>query len=169
MNTDFISPTIVGDPRVALIAQLNRFRKHAKSPELPLTTPIDATIAREAILLLGARFTSSLISVPDPTVLQLKAETDKALKDPIRYVTSNIDQIAKTLAIYGDTLGYPVAPVGITTRSTKRKLSTLQWGLIILGVGAVGAGIIYAIHRQQTSEPLFDLPSSVEDALNPST
>lgn len=136
-----ISPTISGSPLVAFYAQLNRYRGHSNQPPFDLATPtVTNEAALTAILLLQARLASGLIQIPDTATAQNEmAKLDAALKDPITYVNARLSQVTQTLAVYGDTIGLPVASVGITTSSVKRTRWGLALGLTaVLGLAAWG-------------------------------
>lgn len=152
-----ISPTISGSPIVAFYAQLNRYRVHSNQPPFDLATPtVTNEAALTAILLLQARLASGLIQIPDTaTAQQEMAKLDAALKDPVTYVNGQLAHITQTLAIYGDTIGLPVASVGITTSAVKRTRWGLALGLtVVLGLAAWGG---YRYWRSRRSSlPTFE-------------
>lgn len=135
---------LVGDKAVALTAQVNRFLKHDGYPEQPLQPGV-ITLATglTALGILNARLTASLINEKDSAArVGISTEMHNisaAQSDPVAYVQSHLEQVTRTLAIWGDIQGYPPASVGITTRDPRiRRWYQTWWGMGLLGAGVLG-------------------------------
>lgn len=132
-------PPIAGDATTALIAQVNRFRdRHGQSAFQLATGTVPAAVAVAAIGILQARLTAATIRSPDTSSTTELQALSRAYGDPVGYVQPRRDVIAKTIALYGDSLGLPVAKVGITPPS-----SLLTKAVVIGGV-AVLAALLFA-------------------------
>lgn len=138
-----IAPTIQGDATTALIAQVNRFQKAAGGPQFPLATgqPIPIGPAAAAMRILFERYTVATIKTPDDGTIAKLEEVSKAQSDPVRYITPRLDQVTREIALYGDSKGLPPSPIGITTVSMFKRMSTTQKA-VILGVAAVAAAVL---------------------------
>lgn len=148
---EYLQPQIQGDPMVALVAQLNRFRTRQKLtqplPELPLVAgPITNEIAIEAITLLQAR---ALSAIEDPLAAASANELTIALRQPIQYVAPRVSSIAQMLALFGDSLGLPPAKAGIT-RADPRFVKTWDvwmWASVLGSVGLASILVAFGARR----------------------
>lgn len=116
-----VAPGIKGDPIVALVAQLNRFRALDHQPALPLNTELTPTIAREALTRARQRFESALKATGDTRINSEITRIDRAMSgdphmpDVVTAVKNDIVSIVQTLALYGDSLGLEPATIGIVS------------------------------------------------------
>ncbi len=146
-----IQPQVSGDPNVALIAQLNRFRKSAKQAEYPLITnqaiPLGAAI--DTITLLQTRAIAATLQ--DPNAGEVVKELTIALGNPLAYVSPRATMLAQQLALYGDSLGLTPAKVGITRSDPNFHPKWDAWMYLsvlgALGIGAMLAGVV--AHRMR--------------------
>ena len=149
---------IVGDPIIALKAQLNRFAGKSFNPSgvkeprryvtmaFPLAsgnlTDQQATVAT---IIVYDRYVSA------PLEVYSAAKAAWAFRglsgDTVAFVTANLAEITTTVAEYGDSLGLDPASVGITTRSPKFR-SRFPYGTVALVGGLVVAAILVARKRR---------------------
>lgn len=129
------TPAITGDPTIALVAQINRWRARANLPLYPLTVEaLDRPVALEALGLLQQRLATDLAMTADISVMNEMVRLQQAVaQDPLGYVRANRVVVTQTLALYGNSLGLPPAVYGIIPGP---KLSRVKLGLAI-GIGAL--------------------------------
>lgn len=154
--TTGLSPAILGNPIVALIGQLNRFRKAQKAPELPLwPQPVTPALANEALRLLKQRLDAAYAQLPDPNTLkqlnQIKAlVADRLDVTRMTYVTVNLAMVTQQLALYGNMLGLPAAKVGVTKDTDPTAPKEFPWVYVAVGLGVlVLGGGAYWVMRQR--------------------
>ena len=136
ISQGIVASTVSGDPTIALIAQVNRFRRSAGQPERQLVAmPITADLANEVINIERARVSKAYTVVKDPQVLLMIKALDAAMANPVAYVAPRATSLTQSIALYGDALGLPPASVGITTVSTAFGWSGLRWAMTLAFVG----------------------------------
>lgn len=137
---------IAGDPTVALIAQINRWKKRAGLPEYPLTPTLSLEVAKDALVLMQARLALALTTSADLSLTIEMAEIHRAYDNPVPYVNARLSTITQTLARYGDSLGLPQATVGIVQKSP----GIATWKLVLaIGGGLLAIGSIAAMARRR--------------------
>lgn len=142
-------PVIQGDPVVALLAQLNRFAGKTLSPpggaaprkyvsaEFTLgATAFDTRAASSAVAILIDRYQYAPLTGYDKSKV---IWATSGLDDPKTFVLANLDIIVPQIALYGDSLNLPAAPVGITTRDPKFTPSVTP-AQVVIGALAIGIG-----------------------------
>ena len=149
-----VSPyQVVGDPVIALIAQLNRFAGRTVNPggkcgarnylpggALPLVSAINDKVASTANLMMYDR----LNCISDSSLLdfrKMKAVND-ALTNPVPWLTANLADVTTQIAQYADSLGLPTASVGITTRDPKMSPSFPTKTVMLIGALALAAFVV---------------------------
>lgn len=156
-KTGLPATIISGDRAIALTAQLNRFRKANGFAEAPLVPGV-ITLADglTALGILQARLTDALFkATPDNRVAintQMMAIAS-AQGDPVAYVMPRLEEVTRTIAIWGDIQGYPPAKIGITQRDPRvKRWYQTWWGLGLIGAGSLaliaGAGHVALRARQ---------------------
>jgi hypothetical protein len=140
---------IVGDPVIALAAQLNRFagknfslgggQRHYVNAAFPLASGnLTDQMATAAVLIVFDRYQYA----PLTTYSGSKAKwANNGLANAVPFVTANLAEIVTTIAEFGDSLGLEPAAVGITTKSDKFK-SAFPVGTVAIVGGLIVAAIL---------------------------
>jgi hypothetical protein len=149
-----LAPGIQGDPVIALIAQLNRYRKAKNAPELPLVPgPLTPAIALEALTILRDRLNAANTRLPDPSTAKQLAEIQRLLTASIPmaylgYAFANIDLITQQLALNANAQGYAPAKAGITADTDPTAPKPLIWPWVVAGVVVLGGGAYWYMRRR---------------------
>lgn len=161
-----LGPQVVGDPVIALFAQLNRFAGRMVSPttgaarhyvaepfSLGLVSALPEMIRPAAIDLRAAMAAVSILI----DRYQLTTDTDSrltkwaisSLDSPQAFVRANIDTIVPIIAQYGDSLGLDPAAVGITTRDGRfTKASSAKTVVAVVSAVAIIGMVALAFMRR---------------------
>lgn len=143
-----LTADIVGDPTVALIAQLNRFvgkslsygTKGSSVPvrsAFPLVPALTDAAAFAAAVIVQARYANTTLDVwSDSKTLWIN---QGIAGDTTSFVRTNLQEITTTIAAYGDTLGLPPAKVGITkpvvpAAGLDMKMMAIAGGLLVVAL-----------------------------------
>lgn len=150
-STGQSTAALMGDRSIALTAQVNRFLKAQGYPEQPLVPGVvTIAVGLSALGILQARLTQSLIQSPsaeDRTAISTQMSAiSHAQSDPVAYIMPRIEEITRTLAIWGDLQGYKPAVAGITQRDPRIKLAVVKW----VGLGLVAVLGAFAGYRVYT-------------------
>lgn len=141
MNTGQGAP-VIGDPVLALVAQINRFQKASGQP-LVSGTPgvVTLDIASRALAIKLQQLTAALAVNPGDAATTTQISSIIAAQgNPVPYVQNNLVTMVQQLQAYADaSLGKP--------------LGAFQWALIgSLGLAAiVGALLLWRRHRSATA------------------
>lgn len=102
------------DPIAILRAQINRFRGpdapkafRYGATKFPATGPLDAEVAFAAVLLNSRR--AYEVFQRDPSLKSFLDRASQGWASPVKFVSDNLAEITKTIAIYGDLNGVPPA------------------------------------------------------------
>jgi hypothetical protein len=141
-----LTPGIQGNPTIALIAQLNRYRKAKNIPQLPFVPGVlTPAIAVEALTILRDRLDAANTRLPERSTARQLAEIQGLLAAsfPLRYmayVFANIDLITQQLALNANAEGYAPAKAGITADTDPTAPQPVYWPWIVAGVVILGGG-----------------------------
>jgi hypothetical protein len=145
-----LTPGIQGKPVIALIAQLNRYRKAKNIPQLPFVPGVlTPAIAVEALTILRDRLDAANTRLPDRSTARQLAEIQQLLAgslpfladaNRISYVLLNMDQVIQQLALNANAEGYAPAKAGITADTDPTAPQPVYWPWIVAGVVILGGG-----------------------------
>lgn len=128
---------VIGDPVADLIAQVNRFGTAAPvgaqfvQQPFPLATVISPGLAVVAITIYQRRAADAFSQFHDAGSAAAIAAANLGFADPVQFVSSNLADVTRTIAGYGDSLGLP----GSDGLSTLVGGVDMQTVLILAGLG----------------------------------
>lgn len=131
-----------GDPVAKLIGQVNRFGPDAPvglrfvATPYPLATGnIPPAVAVSAVQILYARARDAVLKFGDKGSIDLMKAAEAGLKDPVGYVTKNLEAVTNQLAIFGDAAGLGASKISVVGKVADMLKSPLA-------LAALGGGLL---------------------------